>query len=393
MIWTNSLQIDQFLQSISRQDTRGVDLADESPSVSVTGEQEKQKREIQDGLSDFSRRIGRNLGYVSNSAEDLYYKIRATKDPFLNETLEKLQSENLIGLKLYPAKSDVADFLDLSNTDRKLNLEAYIEISPQLFQSKTQGNLDTLKFIAKVAKETGIDQFSIPNFNTKITRGQPENGNLLVRGGSKILKFLDGKYDKFTLYDILEANGGAGLRDRLEFFVDYSKGGIEVKFNGDPEYRMIGDFPGVSQLSEWNAEEIEEMFDFLRNLVGGDENKVFGFDPPEKRERALSIGEITLATPSDIFATYLDPNLPIETQRSIYNADWFWDPSHKEGPRLILNGSRVSTTDERRTIKEVVESNILNSGIKVVNYNPSDPTHLAAEQKTKQRFQSRLNLQ
>lgn len=386
MIWNNTIQASRFLDSISRNDNSGVDLTESAPSVTITRDKDQQASEINRGLEDFGRMIGRDLAMVDeNGTVDIVDQVKSTGNPFLNESLERLIANNLIEIKLLPARDEVGNFLE--DREQKLALEPYIELSPKIFEDKDQGNLETLKFLAGLTKETGIEQFLLPDFTTKVNNNNG-TGNILVHGGYKVLKFLDEKLDKFTLYDVLDSK--TDLRDKLEFFIDYSKAGIEVRFNGDTDYRVVGDYPAKSQLNEWSDDQVEEMYETLTKLVGGDPKKIFAVGATQRNTRDLSINDISLANPSDIFDKFLDNNLPIDQQRAVYEADWFWDPAHKDGPRLILNGSEVNSIDKRRMIKSLAEENLLHTGIKIVDFDSNDSSHLAAENRSQQTIKLRI---
>jgi hypothetical protein len=205
------------------------------------------------------------------------------------------------------------------------------------------------------------------------------------------LKSTDDNFNKFSLYNLLNSN--TPLRQNLEYYMDFSRGGIEVKFNGKTDYRLVGQFPGQSQLRPgYSDEEIKEVYNTLLSLVNNDTTKIFGLQQPKSNTRCLGLDELTGATPLEILSKYIDTDLPFELQQDIYNAQWIWDPSFKDGPRLILHGTRIDDVDRQKAVYAAVEASLSRKGISVVHYDNDDPSHIIAEQNEALATSARLKI-
>jgi hypothetical protein len=388
-VWNNTAQIEAYLNALNiGRCSNQNELLDQLPTVTIGDDIRKQESVVRQALEDLSRVAGRRFSYVDNSAANIAGLVHATSDPFLNDTLERLIEQKLVELKLYPSREDFK--AALRDSSKPIALEPYVELSEKIFKEASLKNLDILRFIAGVAKETKIHQFIIPDFSTKINQ-VGSSGNLLVHGGYKVLKFTDETLDKFELYSLLDSR--TQLRDNLECYMNHSRGGIEVKFNGETSYRVVGQFPGRSQLkSGYTDEEIQEVYTTLLSLVGDDPEKIFGIQPSNKQYRSLGVGELVNATPTEILSIFVDTDLPVDLQHNIYNAKWIWDPSYKDGPRLILNGSGMDDVDSLRIVKDAVEGCLSKHGISVVNYDYDDSSHLEAEARGLRRFSNGLKV-
>lgn len=300
----------------------------------------RQAVEAKDQLSDFNRQHGTRFSYVDNGVsnfETLILEV-AEKSPGINlkETFQKLVDAKLIEKVLLPSRTNPNE------------MEKYLLVSENLFQSPVIKNNDVIKFFAKLSSYTNIDQFLLPGVSKNSSIKENGASRLFVYGGYKVLRFLDEKKYKFEISSYLDADHTEG--DNLRRLANSTRIKLVESFNnGVPDGTSLsGAFPCLEEAPEYKAAS-EVVRGWLRDPINKND-LVYRSTGPRRHYTNLQYEDLQHKDPQKILDRYLDPTIPVEDLERIRSSNWFWVPEEK----TLIHGP----TDTNAKIRERIEQDL-----------------------------------